>query len=326
MSLARAIANPNIAMIKYWGNINDELRLPANGSISFSLAGLETVTEVRFDPVLEDDELQLNNRPASAPELGRVSRQLDLIRDLAGIRDHATVSTGNNFPAGAGIASSASAFAALSLAAAAAAGLELNQQNLSRLARRGSGSAARSIHPGFVELFTGENDDDSYAEMIAPPDHWDLVDLIAVISQAHKPVGSSQGHLAAPSSPLQAARVGDAQRRLDQCRQAIMDRDFESLADIVELDSNLMHAVMITSSPPLFYWEPESITLMRAISGWRKEGLEVCYTLDAGPNVHCLATGTSVTEVEKQLGELPFIQQILRGQPGAGARLVDTDD
>ncbi len=152
---------------------------------------------------------------------------------------------------GAGIASSASAFAALALAASAAAGLKLSEKDLSRLARRGSGSACRSIPGGFVEWQAGQDDDTSYAVSIAPPEHWALVDCIAIVSQEHKPTGSAEGQALAHTSLLQAARLADAPRRLEICRRAILDRDFAAFAEVVELDSNLMHAVMMTSSSPL---------------------------------------------------------------------------
>ena len=142
----------------------------------------------------------------------------------------------NNFPTGAGIASSASAFAALALAASKAAGLDLPEAELSRLARRGSGSACRSIPGGFVEWQSGTGDEDSFAVSISPPDHWALADCIAVVSAEHKPTGSTEGHALAGTSPLQNARVADAPRRLDVCREAILNRDFNMLAEIIEHD------------------------------------------------------------------------------------------
>ena len=137
------------------------------------------------------------------------------------------------------------------------------------------------------------DDETSYAYSIAPADYWDLVDCVAVISRVHKPTGSTEGHALADTSPLQAARLADAPRRLDLCRQAILERDFEALAQVVELDSNMMHAVMMTSSPPLVYWQPATLAIMHAVSTWRQQGLPACYTNDAGPNVHvlCLQPG-----------------------------------
>jgi diphosphomevalonate decarboxylase len=318
-----ALAHPNIAFIKYWGNRNDILRLPANGSISMNLEGLETRTTVQFDDSLPSDELNINGKVAVGAAAARVSKMLDEFRTLSGIRQFARVKSENNFPSGAGIASSASAFAALTLAASKAAGMHLDRSTLSRLARHGSGSACRSIPGGFVEWTAGIGDEDSYAASIAPQDHWDLVDCIAVISSEHKLTGSTEGHAHAGTSPLQTARLDDAPRRLEICRKAILNCDFPALAEIVELDSNLMHAVMITSRPPLFYWLPATLAIMHTIRSAREKGLSACYTIDAGPNVHVICLGNAADETVSLLKAIPGVQSVLQAKVGGPARLVE---
>ena len=250
MNSAAAIAFPNIAFIKYWGNRDNALRIPSNGSLSMNLAGLETHTTVRFDPDLPADELSINGETVTGPGLDRVSTFLDRVRSGAGIQPRAAVTSTNNFPIGTGIASSASAFAALALAASKAADLDLDEAELSRLARTGSGSACRSVPSGFVEWSAGSSHQDSFGFSIAPPTHWDLVDCIAVVSSEHKPTGSTQGHTLADTSPLQNSRVAGAPERVARCRTAILKKDFDAFAEVVELDSNLMHAVMMTSTSP----------------------------------------------------------------------------
>jgi len=319
---ATAIASPNIAFIKYWGNVDTSLRLPANGSLSMTLGGLETRISVRFDSKLETDELVTHAAEFRIDPLARISQQLDIIRDLAGISTRAHVETESNFPAGAGLASSASVFAALTLAAAAAVGLELDDKTLSRLSRRGSGSACRSIFGGFVEAYTGEQDSDAYAEMLAPSKHWRLVDLIAIVSRNHKKIDSTAGHSLASTSPFQAARVDDAARRLDICRQAVLGRNFESLANVIEQDSNMMHSVMLTSIPPLFYLSPASLAVMESVSSWRAAGLRVCYTVDAGPNVHCITHADDVVGVLSQLREISGVDEVIQSPPGEPAHLI----
>jgi len=316
-----AISHPNIALIKYWGNLDHELRIPANSSLSMTLGGLETRTSVSFDPDLTHDEVELDDHKAEPPVYDRVVSHLDKIRVIAGIQTHASVQSQNSFPAGTGIASSASGFAALTIAACTAANLSLPSKQLSILARQGSGSAARSILGGFVELRSGPSSDDAYAVQVASPEHWDLLDLVAVFSSTHKDKGSSYGHKIAHTSPLQAARVEDAPRRMDACRSAILDRDFPALAQIVELDSNMMHAVMQTSTPPLIYVDAASIDLIKKIEFWRHEGLQVCYTLDAGPNVHCICTRSSAPEVLNRLREITQVLHIYESYPGEGAVL-----
>jgi len=319
---ATSISCPNIAFIKYWGNRDAALRLPVNGSISMNLDGLFTRTTVTFDPAYSLDSLTLNGVVQFGPALQRVSRFLDHVRGLAGSRLCANVVSENNFPTGAGIASSAAAFAALSLAASSAAGLDLAEPELSRLARLGSGSACRSVPSGFVEWRMGSGDQDSYAFSIAPASHWDLVDCVTVVQAGHKPVGSTEGHGLAGTSPLQSARVDCASVRLDACRAAILARDFAALSDVTELDSNMMHAVMMTSTPPLFYWEPASLGIMKKVREWRSMGIPVFYTLDAGPNVHVLTEASSREWVEKELRLLPGVTDVLTAHPGGPARLV----
>lgn len=323
MTTATAQAHPNIAFIKYWGNRDNNLRLPMNGTISMNLNGLFTRTTVSFQPSLPFDELIINGHEVTGTGLKRVSEILDLIRSMANIKDHAEVMTENNFPSGAGIASSASAFAALALAGSKAAGLNLSEPELSRLARRGSGSASRSIPSGFVEWQAGTFDEDSFAFSIAEPSHWNLVDLIAIVSASHKKTGSTEGHAIAPTSPLQAARVTDAPRRLEICRNAILKRDFNSFASIVEHDSDMMHAVMMTSTPALHYWKPASLAVMNAVREWRADGLPICYTVDAGANVHVITLEPEAHTVEKRLREINGVENILVARAGGAASIVE---
>ncbi len=320
---ATAQACPNIALVKYWGNRDDALRIPSNGSISMNLDGLYTRTTVSFQHSLPFDELIINGHEVTGAGLERISHFLDLIRGMANTHEHAEVMSESNFPSGTGIASSASAFAALALAGSKAAGLNLGEQELSRLARRGSGSASRSIPGGFVEWQAGTRDEDSFAFSIAGPDHWNLVDCIAVITTAHKKVGSTEGHGIAETSPLQAARLADAPRRLEICRRAILERDFNTFASIVELDSDMMHAVMMTSTPALHYWKPASLEVMNCVRQWRTEGLSVCYTVDAGPNVHVICLEKDAKLIEQKLRVIQGVSNVLVTRPGGPAKIVN---
>jgi diphosphomevalonate decarboxylase len=317
-----AVAHPNIAFIKYWGNLDDRLRIPSNGSISMNLAGIDTETTVCFDSTLADDRVVINDKSASGEVARRVIDHLDLIRRMAGIQSPAQVTSKNNFPMGSGIASSASAFAALSLAASTAAGLSLNLKDLSCLARRGSGSACRSIPDAIAEWHAGTQDDNSYADQLVNADYWDLVDCLAIISDQHKSTGSSEGHLLADTSPIQRLRITDASRRIENCRQAILSRDFEYFMEIVEQDSNLMHSVMNTSKPGLVYWNKASFEVITACKELAKSGVEVCYTLDAGPNVHLITLGSQFQRIEKKIKEISGVLRIVIASIGPGARLV----
>jgi diphosphomevalonate decarboxylase len=277
---ATATAHPNIAFIKYWGTCDPDSRIPANGSISMNLAGLETRTSVTFDGSLGRDSLVIGGKTAPDQARERVGRFMDHVRVLAGIEQFARVESENNFPMGVGIASSASAFAALALAASCAAGLNLPEIELSRLARLGSGSACRSIPGGFVEWVVEGCSQKSAGISIASPEHWDLVDCVAIISRDHKPVG------------------------------------------VIELDSNMMHAVMMTSRPILVYWQPATLMLMREVAAWRRGGLPVCYTVDAGPNVHVITLSGFEERVLERIQSLPGVLDVLTARPGGPARVL----
>ncbi len=327
---ATAVSCSNIALIKYWGNRDQALRLPSNSSLSMNMASLTTTTTVEFDPALKQDVFILGGREIGGQGLERVSRFLDQARKKTSevletsevSRLFARVESRNNFPSGAGLASSASGFAALAVAASAAAGLSLSEAELSRLARLGSGSACRSVPGGFVEWTSGTDDRSSYAYTIAPADHWDLRDVIALIDVEHKAVGSTEGHAVADTSPLQAARVATAPDRLALARAAVLARDFPALAKVVELDSLMMHAVMLTSSPVLMYWQPASIAVMHAVQQWRANGLAACTTIDAGPNVHVICTAEAAEEVALRLRVIPGVRQVMTARVGGPARLI----
>jgi diphosphomevalonate decarboxylase len=322
MDRATAVAHSNIAFIKYWGHAEPALRVPANPSISMNLDCLNTVTTVVFDRGLATDEVTVNQVAATAATAKRVTAHLDRVRARAGTEQRARVASRNDFPTGVGLASSASAFAALTLAATSALGMVLKQDDLSAMARLGSGSACRSVPPGFVEWTADKNGEVSFARSVAPPDHWDLCDCIAIVSTTHKKVGSTEGHARAPSSPLYRARVAHATGQVAACRRAILVRDIEALGREMEVDAVAMHAVAMTSHPPIHYWTPSTLRVMRAVVDWRAAGLPVYYTVDAGPNVHCLCESADRDQVAQRLQALAGVVQVLVACPGGGARLV----
>lgn len=309
---ATARACSNIALIKYWGNRDEAMRLPMNPSISFNLADLYTTTTVTFDPALTHDVLHIDGAPADAKATARISKHLDLL----GPRARASVTSHNNFPMGAGIASSAAAFAALSVAMCAAAGQHKSERELSVLARQGSGSASRSVPAGFVAW------QDQHAYSIAPPEHWPLLDIVGVVSTGHKKIGSTEGHALAPTSPLQAARVADTARRFSVCERAVLQRDFALLADVIEQDALMMHGVMMTSTPPLMYLLPGSFAIMHAVQDLRAAGTPVAFTIDAGANIHCICEAGAAMAVKAMLKAIPGVGQILTSGIGGAAQVT----
>ncbi len=317
-----AISCSNIAFIKYWGNIDHTLRIAANPSLSINLAELTITATVQFDPAFSADTLTIDGTAVTGGAAARVFRQMDLIRAKANLPHHAHIFTASNFPAGAGIASSAAAFSALAAAGAAAAGLSLSEAELSALARRGSGSACRSVPAGFVQWLAGGTDETSFATSIAPADHWDLVDVVAIVSAEHKTVGSTGGHALADTSVLQAARVANTEERFIAAKAAVLAKDLPALGAIIEEDAVMMHSVMMTSRPPLFYWQPATLALIYAVRQWRSEGLPVYFTIDAGPNVHLICESRDADTVESLARTLPGVQKTLRSGVGGGTRTI----
>lgn len=315
----------NIAFTKYWGNRDDSLRLPMYGSLSMNLAGATTTTSVNFSPDFSEDTFWLASLEVSGEEKKRVVKFLDVVREIAGKKIFARVESVNSFPKGAGIASSASAFSALALAATRALDMELTEQELSALARRGSGSACRSIPDGFVEWMRGKGDD-SYAISLYPPEYWDIVDSIAIVDAGQKKVGSTEGHQIASTSRLFSSRVQTQGTIINSVKQAISTKDFTQFGELIEEETLNMHAVMMTSQPSLLYWSPGTIEIMHALRQWRAEGItEAYFTIDAGANVHVISQGKNVKKVSQLLRQITAVNDVLVCKPAPGARVISVE-
>ncbi|HET7370679.1 MAG TPA: diphosphomevalonate decarboxylase [Gammaproteobacteria bacterium] len=323
---AAAQAQPNIALIKYWGKRDIDLNLPAVGSLSVTLDSLWTRTCVEFDPAFERDELRLNDAE-NAAETARVSACLDLLRARAGTDWRAHVETHNNFPTGAGLASSASGFAALVRAAATALDLSLDERELSILARRGSGSAARSIFGGFVEMAVGERDDgeDAYAQPILSAADWPLKVVVAVTSRRAKSIGSTGGmELTRRTSPFYGEWVATAPDDLAAARQAVLARDFETLAALGEYSCLKMHGLALASQPGLLYWTGATVECLHRVRALReREGLGVFFTVDAGPQVKAICLPEYAERVAAALADVPGVEDVMATALGEGARVID---
>jgi diphosphomevalonate decarboxylase len=312
----------NIAFIKYWGVADAELNLPLSNSISMTLDGAHTTTTVEWsDPAaLRVDEIAIDGRRLAGHAAERIVRHLDRIRTAAGGTTlRARVASRNNFPMASGIASSASGFAALTVAATAALEIPPDATRLSALARRGSGSASRSLFGGYVEWDQGTDDGSSVAHQLYPPDHWDLRDIVVVVSSAEKAVSSEGGHRLAATSPLNQARIASLDHALAEVRAAIATRDLARLGPVIERDALAMHAVMMTGTPSLLYWQPGTLEILHAVQRWRTaERLPVYFTIDAGPNVHLICEPAAEHPVLARLGELSCVQSIIVSGPGPG--------
>ncbi len=312
---ATAIAQPNIALIKYWGKRDQALNLPAVGSISITLADLFTRMSVEF-PV-DTDSLQLNGEANNAL-LPRLSQALDstLGDDRAGAR----IVSECNFPIAAGLASSASSFAALVVAASAAQSKRLDTSTLANLAGRASGSAARSLYGGFVEL---SNDDDAVrVNTLLDAEAWPLEVLVAVTETGPKPTGSTEAmEISRQTSPFYDRWVTDQPDDLATARDAIAARDFKSLGAVSEHNCLKMHSVMWSSRPPIVYWNDATLACLQTIRELQADGVNVFFTIDAGPQVKAVCLPESVQDAREALQATSGVRELLHTGLGAGARL-----
>ncbi len=323
---ATAIAHTNIALVKYWGKRDAALNLPARGSLSLTLDGLRTRTTVEFDDTLGADELHLGGVQQQGEALTRVAGFLDLVRARAGRREHARVVSDNSFPTGSGLASSASAFAALALAATRAAGVTLPDPELSVLARRGSGSAARSIFGGFVEMHAGVRADgsDAHAAPILEAGAWDVRMVIGVYGGGKpKDVSSRSGmdHTAA-TSPLYAGWLTTVDADLAEARAAIAARDLERLGQVAEASALAMHASAIAARPGVVYWRGATLEALHAVRGLRAQGAAAWGTIDAGPHLKVLCAPADAERVAAALAAVPGITSTISSRPGGPAHMV----
>jgi diphosphomevalonate decarboxylase len=324
---ATARACANIALVKYWGKRDAARNLPAAGSLSLTLDALTTVTTVRFDEALLADQMQLGGEPAPAPALARAGTFLDRVRALAGISSRAAIDTVNHFPTASGLASSASGFAALALAATRAAGLALDGPALSRLARQGSGSAARSIYGGFVRMDAGSRDDgdDAYAHPIAAPELAARVRMIVceVGGGAPKTHGSRDAmEHCAETSPLYDAWIALVPRDLAAAEDAVKMGDLAALGTLAEANALAMHASAIAARPAIIYWQPATLAALAEVRALRAAGRSAWATMDAGPHVKVLTSADDAAEVALTMAAVPGVTAVTIAAAGGAAEIV----
>ena len=308
---ATATAHANIALVKYWGKRDDALLLPQAASLSVALDRLLTTTTV--DLAAAEDSLELDGKRASGQELRRARALLD----AAGIFERARIVSRNDFPTGAGLASSASGFAALALAACAAAGQNRTSKELSALARLGSGSAARSV-PGGWAVWESES-----ARQVFPPSHWDLRFCVAFCAVGPKAVGSRDGmRVTRETSPYHAAWIEQCGRDLPRALQLLGSRDLDGLGALAERNALMMHADALAADPPLLYWEPATVGCLQALRALRAEGVPAWGTIDAGPHLVALCPPDAAKQVETRLRAISGVRDVLVCAPAGGARVV----
>ncbi len=333
MTPITAVSSPNIALIKYWGNRDDALRLPAADSLSMVI-DMPTV-EADIEPAdvfsVQSFDAEGHKKPQDEKSIARLQGHWELSKKYLSSIDrggnlpkNVSVVIRSAIPPAIGIASSAAIFSCLGEAyGGLVEGRPLTREQVSVLGRLGSGSASRSAFGGYVALVNhGEGIGSAYAEQIVDENYWTLHDIIVVPSTQEKKIGSTEGHAAVQTSPLFAKRLQEIPRRMRECTDALRSRDFEKLRVVSEEDALDMHRVMETQNPPLQYLSDETHRIIRDIKSLRSsDKLNVLFTMDAGPTVHLFCTDDSLKTVT-DFAEAQKSCLVFKAKTGRASRIL----
>ena len=333
----------NIALVKYWGKYGEQL--PQNPSISFTLDNCHTTTTLKFQKVQAQEiiafEIYLDGvavpdfKPKIATFFERVVAYLPFIKEYS-----FRIETSNSFPHSSGIASSASGMSALSLCLMSIEKIlqpemtaDFFNKKASFLSRLGSGSACRSIEGPLVVW--GENKSVSDASQIYGVTYKEEVhsvfknyqDTILLVDKGEKQVSSTVGHGLMHGHAFAKARFEQAHENLEALTNAMRQGDQETFIKLVESEALTLHAMMMTSHPYFILMKPKTLEVIQDIWEYREQsGSKICFTLDAGANVHVLYPKSEKESVQKFIGDrlARYCQngQFIHDQAGLGAQQI----
>lgn len=327
---ASAIANSNIALVKYWGKRDAALLLPQNSSISMTCDDMFSHTTVEFSSDYTSDILILNGK-----EYTRGDEEYDeyiqvfmnLVRSRYSIKEFAKIISKNNFPTAAGLASSASGFAALAVAINEALGLNLDSKELSILSRQGSGSASRSVLGGFVEWQKGDLPDgtDSFALQIKDENHWMDFRMIACITtrEAKKIKTRAGMSQTVDTSPMYKTWLETIEEDLKAVRAGIIDKDFDTVGKIAQANALKMHATCFSTIPPIVYWNGKTVDIIHKVLDLQDQGVKAYFTIDGGPQVKVLALEHDVDRILTELKTIEGLDEFKVCKPGESPIITD---
>ncbi|MDO4903692.1 MAG: diphosphomevalonate decarboxylase [Limosilactobacillus sp.] len=322
--MATAKAHTNIALVKYWGKRDQDLILPHTDSLSLTLDEFYTTTTVEFDDQIDADAVSINGEPLSGKAYDKVAKFMDLVREMSGKTEFARVTSENYVPTAAGLASSASAFAALAGAASKAAGMELSRRDLSRLARRGSGSATRSIFGGLVEWQRGVDDATSFAEPIEEEVDFGIEMLAILVDTKEKKVSSRFGmQQSVETSPYYKLWPEIVADDMVAMKRAIEDRDVDAMGQIAESNALRMHALTLSAQPGFTYFDADTLAAMDEVKALRENGVSCYFTMDAGPNVKVIYDKKDRQVIYDALAQKFGADRIVVSKPGPGIEIWD---
>lgn len=328
MHNGKARAFTNIALIKYWGKKDPKLILPMNRSLSLTLDAFYTETSVSFSKDYTEDLFYLDGYlQEGEKKMQKVSRLLNLARKQAGIYDHAVVHSHNFVPTAAGLASSASGLAALAGACNEALALNLSSTELSRFARKGSGSACRSVYGGFAEWKKGDSDQTSFA-LPVDANQWEneLAMIFIITNDKAKKISSRNGMQQTVETSLYYNDwLKAAEADIKTAKNAIANQDFHALGEVIEANCLKMHATTLAATPPFSYWTPDSLKAMNKVYEMRQNGQNCYFTMDAGPNVKVLCPKKDSQKIYNDLQKEFPEQQLVLAHAGKGIESLETE-
>jgi phosphomevalonate decarboxylase len=313
---ATAVAHPIQGLVKYHGLADPVLRLPYHDSISVCTAPLTTRTTIEFGG-FPRDTATIDGRPAGGHEMDRILSVVDTVRGRANEPGRFRMASVNDFPSNVGLGASASGFAALALAACSAAGLRLDLQEVSRIARRGAGSAARAVTGAFSKWKMGVADEDSYAVQLAGTD----LQIAMVIALVPAFKETEDAHREATTSPFFHARLAEVPRLVAEMELAIRTRDIGRVCALAERDTLMLHGITMTGVGEMVLWRPDTLRVILAVKRMREEGIPAFFSIDTGATVYVNTFPDRGEDVAGRIRDLGI--ETIPCSVGGPARLVD---
>lgn len=325
-----ALSHPNKALVIYWGNENDMLRTPTRSSLSVTLQGinhpLDYIVSLRTIGASERDKIIIDGIEDKGEIRSHFIYHLNAMRRYTGFKEKLEVTTRTSFPVGSGLAGSAASASALAEAFAGLIGKTEDTRLKSIMARRGSGSASRSVFGGFVMWQKGNSDDSSYATQLFNESHWDLRNVIAMVSSTPKKIRSIEGmKLSKRTCPAEiySEFVSVANHHIEGISTAVLERDIGKLGALYEKENYLFRQVCLKTTPPLDYWTKVTDNILNKVANLRNDGVPAYAGTDAGPNVHVFTQPNYVERVIRTIQEAEGILDIIHCRVGKGSHLIE---
>ena len=306
-----ATAHPIQGLIKYHGLKDEDLRIPFHDSISVATSPTMSHTTIEFGR-FKKDTASVDGRNLAGRELERVLAVVNEVRKRSGIKMKFKMVSKNNFPSNVGLGAAAWGFAALAVSACRAAGLRLPLEEMSTIARRGAGSASRSVTGAFSRWKAGHEDAESYSYQLAS-EEFEMGIVVALIP-AFKFTESA--HKAVLGSPFFHSRLAYVHGALAEMENAIRKRDIVKIGILAERDSLILHGITMTGLDEMILWRPETVKVILEVRKMRSEGLPAYFSIDTGATVYVNTKPKHVRKVEDRIKQLG-IETIVCGVGGS---------